>query len=251
MNNSKILLTAILAISCAMPAAAQFANTGNTTTTTTTRVARDINPYDRVSVSYVNTMLSTDVKNADDFSINGVGIDYIHGFSLSKSFPLYLETGVKATLSFYSREDCTLSNIWNDDAENKYFKTTFQTLSAAIPLNLAYKFTLTNGEVSIVPYVGLNFKFNIMASGKQVYNPDNDFEDSKKDKFSLFDKKDLEEVASWDKDNCWKRFQLGWHIGAGLNYRQLYIGLSYGTDFMELAKKVNTSTFAVSVGYNF
>lgn len=244
MNNSKILLTAILAISCAMPAAAQFANTGNTTTTTTTRVASDINPYDRVSVSYVNTMLSTDVKNADDFSINGVGIDYIHGFSLSKSFPLYLETGVKATLSFYSREDCAFANIWDDDAENKDFKTTFQTLSAAIPLNLAYKFTLTNGEVSIVPYLGLNFKFNIMANGKQVYDPDHG--DKEKEKYDFFDKKDM-----GDKDACWKRFQLGWHIGAGLNYRQLYIGLSYGTDFMELAKKVNTSTFAVSVGYNF
>lgn len=248
MNKSKILLTAVLAIVCTLPAAAQFANSG-TATTGSPRVNGDINPYDRVSLSYVNTMFSTDVKGADDFSINGVGVDYIHGFSLSQSFPLYLETGVKATLSFYSREDCMIGSIWNEDAEDEDWKTTFKTLSAAIPVNLAYKFTLSSGDVSIVPYLGLNFKFNVIANGKSEYDSSDDsgYDDYYDDqKFDFFDKKDM-----GDKDNCWKRFQLGWHIGAGLNYRQLYIGLSYGTDFTELQKKVNSSEFSVSVGYNF
>lgn len=246
MNYFKTLIISIFTVSCALPAAAQFANSGNNTTSSATpRRTVAISPYDRVSVSYVNTKLANDAKGADDISLNGVGLDYIHGFSLSKSFPLYLETGVKATLSFFSREDCMRANMWDEDADDKDYKTTFQTLSAAIPVNLAYKFTLTNGEVSIVPYLGLNFKLNLMANGKQVYDPEHG--DKKTDKFDMFDKKDMGD----DKDNCFKRFQMGWHIGAGLNYRQLYIGLSYGTDFMELCKKVNTSTFSVNVGYNF
>lgn len=245
MNYFKTLIISIFTVSCALPAAAQFANSGNSTASSATpRRTVTISPYDRVSVSYVNTKLANDAKGADDISLNGVGLDYIHGFSLSKSFPLYLETGVKATLSFFSREDCEWYNIWNDDADDKDYKTTFQTLSAAIPVNLAYKFTLSNGDVSIVPYLGLNFKLNLMAKGKEVYDPE--YGDKDTEKYDMFDKKDM-----GDKDACFKRFQMGWHIGAGLNYRQLYIGLSYGTDFMELCKKVNTSTFAVNVGYNF
>ena len=232
MNYFKTLIISIFTVSCALPTAAQFANSGNNAASSATpRRTVAISPYDRVSVSYVNTNLANDAKGADDISLNGVGLDYIHGFSLSKSFPLYLETGVKATLSFFSREDCEWYNIWNDDADDKDYKTTFQTLSAAIPVNLAYKFTLSNGDVSIVPYLGLHFKLNLMARGKEVYDP--------------------EYGDKGDKDACFKRFQMGWHIGAGLNYRQLYIGLSYGTDFMELCKKVNTSTFSVNVGYNF
>lgn len=247
MNYFKTLIISIFTVSCALPAAAQFANSGNNAASSATpRRTVAISPYDRVSVSYVNTKLANDAKGADDISLNGVGLDYIHGFSLSNSFPLYLETGVKATLSFFSREDCRWANKWNEDADDKDFKTTFQTLSAAIPVNLAYKFTLTNGEVSIVPYLGLNFKLNLMANGKEVYDPDSEYGDKDTKKYDMFDKKDME-----DKDACFKRFQMGWHIGAGLNYRQLYIGLSYGTDFMELCKKVNTSTFSVNVGYNF
>ena len=247
MNYFKTLIISIFTVSCALPAAAQFANSGNNAASSATpRRTAAISPYDRVSVSYVNTTLANDAKGADDISLNGVGLDYIHGFSLSNSFPLYLETGVKATLSFFSREDCRWANKWNEDADDKDFKTTFQTLSAAIPVNLAYKFTLTNGEVSIVPYLGLNFKLNLMANGKEVYDPDSEYGDKDTKKYDMFDKKDME-----DKDACFKRFQMGWHIGAGLNYRQLYIGLSYGTDFMELCKKVNTSTFSVNVGYNF
>lgn len=61
---------------------------------------------------------------------------------------------------------------------------------------------------------------------------------------SFFDKDDM------DGDE-WKRFQLGWHIGAGFNYNQFYVGLSYGTDFIKIAEKVNTGTFSLGIGYNF
>ena len=69
--------------------------------------------------------------------------------------------------------------------------------------------------------------------------------DRYEEKYNMFDKDDV------GKDGQWKRFQLGWHIGVGATYKAFYLGLSYGTDFMELAKKLNTSTFKIGVGYNF
>ena len=44
---------------------------------------------------------------------------------------------------------------------------------------------------------------------------------------------------------------MGWQIGAGLNYKQFYVGLGYELDFIKIAEKVNTSNFYVGVGYNF
>jgi hypothetical protein len=48
---------------------------------------------------------------------------------------------------------------------------------------------------------------------------------------------------------------MGWHIGVGFQYKPVYVGLSYGTDFIPLFKyedaKVNTADFALSVGYCF
>ena len=52
-------------------------------------------------------------------------------------------------------------------------------------------------------------------------------------------------------DGVFKRFQIGWQIGATLNIDKFNVGLSYGTDFMEISKNVDTKTFKVSLGINF
>ena len=61
-----------------------------------------------------------------------------------------------------------------------------------------------------------------------------------------FDKKD-----TGSKDSQWKRFQMGWQIGIGLNYNKLYVGVSYGKDITELCKKTKLSTTSITLGYNF
>ena len=67
--------------------------------------------------------------------------------------------------------------------------------------------------------------------------------DSKSESYNVFDDDDM--------GDAWKRFQLGWQIGATLNINQYNVGLSYGADLMELAKKTDTKTFKISVGVNF
>lgn len=71
-------------------------------------------------------------------------------------------------------------------------------------------------------------------------------EDGKKQNINMFDKKDV-----GSKDAVWKRFQMGWQIGIGLDYNSLHVGLGYTKDIMELCKKVKTSSVMVSLGYNF
>lgn len=222
MKNLKgLLVVALMAVSA--PAFAQFANSGSSS-------SADTEDYNRVGISYENFTLSPDYDDAENTGLNGVGVSYIHGFSVSSTLPIFVETGAKFTAAFKNENG---GDYYDEDAE---VKTTY--LNIAVPVNVAYKFAVGEG-MSIQPYLGLNLKFNLVAKQKMSFDeaPEDD------ESIDFFDKDDV--------DNTWKRFQLGWHIGAGLNYNQFYVGLSYGTDFIKIHKRVNTGTFSIGVGYNF
>lgn len=237
MKAIKILMMAG-ALAVATPAFAQFSNAsaGGNRSTGGTSMVKDCAPYDRVTLSYSYNKGEIDIKGADDLTYNGVAIDYIHGFSLSKTLPLFIETGIGADFGFYRD---------SPDEEESYSETTITgtAISFSVPVNVAYKFNV-NPDFSIHPYLGLNFKLNVFSETTTKESYDGDYDDDKHT-VNNFDKKDV------GKDLKWNRFQLGWHIGVGVNYKAFYAGLSYGTDFMELAKKTNTSTFKIGVGFNF
>lgn len=259
-----IMLAGALAMTAT--ASAQFANTGNSNATSSNSTGyaagtiKDTNPYDRVSVSFMSEKISPDKD--DDTSLSGFSVDYIHGFSLSKTIPLFIETGVGLQAGFHSNDlDKKEFNIVASDygAEEQTDKITL--MSIAVPVNLAYKFNI-NPDLSLQPYLGLNVKFNIIGKKKSTFGFKNkeaeeEFEDycknpDEEDKQNvIFDKNMFDKKDTGDKNATWKRFQLGWHIGVGMNYKALYLGLSYGTDFTSLCKKTNTSTFKVGVGINF
>lgn len=170
-----------------------------------------------------------------------------------KNFLIFVEASVNATYSF-GKEDYDDLGFDEDILERKT-----NLFSLNIPVNIAYKFSLPNGKVSIVPYIGINFRGNII--GKQKYNltidtnelgfsEDEFWEQMEKEGYkqeaNMFDKKD-----TGSKDYTWKRFQMGWQIGAGLNYNQLYVGVGYGKDFIELCKKTKIGTTSITLGYNF
>ena len=52
-------------------------------------------------------------------------------------------------------------------------------------------------------------------------------------------------------DNHLRRFQMGWHAGVNMEYNNVVLGLSYGTDFVKLHKNLGSSNFLVSLGYRF
>ncbi len=248
-NLKAIMLAGALAMTAT--ASAQFANTGNTNATsgTTAGSIKDTNPYDRLSVSFMSETISPD--KGDNTSLSGFSIDYIHGFSLSKTLPLFLETGLGVQAGFHSL-DADKDEI-AFDAESQTTKTTL--MSIAVPVNLAYKFNV-NPDFSLQPYLGLNLKVNVLGKAKTTFDfkdkeDEEQFEKMCEDNELDFDKNMFDKKDTGDKNLTWKRFQMGWHIGVGMNYKAFYLGLSYGTDFIALCKKTNTSTFKVGVGVNF
>ncbi len=232
---------------------AQFANTGNNNAGSTKTV--DTENYSRVSVSY-NPMIVGD----DNWTFHGISLGYVHGFSISKSYPIFVETGLNLNYAFKNVED----EDFNAAAEDRDMDLTqtdkYSTLAVGIPVNLAYKFTLNNSDVSISPFVGVNFKFNILGKKKTDVEGElaDDWLDYYKDRNGSkeFDAK-YGDKDCFNKDDMggddytWNRFQIGWHIGLGINYKALYAGLKYGSDFTELYKRTNTSNVAITLGYNF
>ncbi len=142
---------------------------------------------------------------------NGGSFDYIHGFGLSSKIPLYIQTG--ASLAFTTK----------DLGSGSYGG--YATLD--IPIGCAYRFVIPKTDLILLPSLGLDFKGNIIGT-----------DDVATDTQRWFDKYN------------YKRFQLGWYLSVGMSYKKLYFGLGYGTDFIQIAKKVTTGTFQLSVGIN-
>jgi len=269
MKKVRLFLMAFMSL-VAVSASAQFVNSGNKSQTATTSSFNsgssykvDLNSWDRITVSYSPMKYVTDIKGNDDFNMTGFSLGYEKGFSIARSLPIFIETGANMQYAFKTfdnedREDAGISSPHYYD-----MKATYSTLNLKVPVNLAYK--LTFGDVSLIPYVGLNFKLNLLGQLKySLEDPDdlegsqyddeddfwNDIEDSDEDgmkqTLNMFEKKDV-----GGKDYVWKRFQMGWQIGVGLDYNNLHVGLGYTKDIMELCKKVKTSSVMVSLGYNF
>ena len=248
MKSLKFLVAAAMMMASAT-GFAQFANSGAASSSSNNGyVARS---YDRFGVSYNSYKYTIDKENADDLGMTGIGAEWIHGFGLSSTTPIYIESGLKFIYAFKSESQ--------DDkkvgGKSYEYKTKYTMMNIAVPINLAYRFTLPgNSDVSITPFTGITLKYNIALKSKNT--ADDDFYDdmgwSKKqieefeESTDYFDKDDM-----GDSKNTYKRFQFGWQIGAGLSYKALYLGLSYNLDFTEAAKKTKTSNFAATIGYNF
>lgn len=248
-----IMLAGALAVS--LNASAQFSNNASTRSGKTNYSGVITPTYDRFQISYVNEKISPD--KGDDTSLNGVGLNWIHGISVSKNLPLYVQTGLDLHLGFWSDE----INREDDPEDKTYQKIKLTTLNAAIPVNLAYKIN-ASPSFSIEPLVGLNIKFNIISNTKNSIESESEWLNEKMDGWS---KEELEEyfgfkesINNFDKKDTgskeatWKRFQIGWHIGANFIFsKKYYAGITYGSDFMEIAKKTNSSTLTVGLGYIF
>lgn len=142
----------------------------------------------------------------------GGSFNYTHGFSLSSRLPIYLETG--GALSYVGKD--VNGNGWD---------TGYGTIE--VPVNATYRLTLPSSSIVFYPSLGLNFKGNIVGSSNMS-----------------------RDTQEWFNDYDFKRFQLGWQLGVGMEYKKLFLGISFGTDFVQIGKKVNTNTLAVSFGLN-
>lgn len=203
--------------------------------------------YNRVGVSYNNTSYSanSDLKELGlkSLSTNGVGVDYIHGFSLSSSMPMFIETG--AGINFNSGEK-----------KLGYGKFKLQNFNILVPVNYVYRFDVTE-QFKIAPYVGVDFKVNLSSKLKPEYSfDDEDWDDSDYSRGGDDYDYDLDDSFGSIKGQT---FQMGWHVGVGFQYSRFHLGVQYGTDFLpafkktveDISMKLNTRNLKVSLSYCF
>lgn len=177
--------------------------------------------FNRITVGYDAMFL-----NHDFGTLNGVNLEYIHGFKIAK-VPLFIEIGVGIS---YNAKDYNDEYI---DRERYYYDQEYyygdyyidfhnrklNSLSVRIPINVSYRFNVGE-KFSIQPYTGLYFKINPLFyeyHGCKITELDNGRHSYYID----------------DSEN--KMFQWGWQIGVGLNLSRFYVGLLYGIDFLPRA----------------
>lgn len=233
--------------------------------------------YNRVAISYDNVHFGANKEMKADFfndavggfSTNGVGLNYIHGFGLSESLPMFIETGLNFNFGFGSTQ---LGSEKEDLGFNGYYlgyeaKMKSQNINLQVPVNFVYKFNVAD-NVTLSPYIGLNFKLNLVTKYKNEVKYDTNIpenllqqagvklEDEKGDWINVYSS---DEKNMGDKNLTWNRFQMGWHIGVGVQYKPFYLGVQFGTDFIPAYKKdinketykMSTTNLKVSLGYCF
>lgn len=215
-----LLVLAFIGLATAT-ASAQFANSSSSSASAGSSIWTTVNTdgYNRIYVSYLPSKLK--VSDGDeDLKLKGsFEAGYLRGIGLTSNVPLYLEVGGALQYRSYSEEDYG-------------YETKFNMLSLNIPVALTYRINVTD-DFAVSPNFGFDFRVNVM--GKEKVTEDGD---------ELYD-------TDLFSDADWNRFQAGWHIGVGLDYRALHFGVQYGTDFNEIAEELKIATTSVTLGFNF
>ena len=189
--------------------------------------------YNRLTFSYnsisfgVDDAITGGVRDISAWS--GISLDWIKGISVSSSMPLYIETGVGMTYGWYS------DNFYSENAERDV-EITGNYLGMKVPVNVTYKIDCGDSGIKIAPFAGVYFRGNFICTATSAVDrgEENDFD--------AFDNADA------------SRFNVGMNFGAGMEYKKLYLGLSYSKDFnkfIDYDEAGSIGVFAATVGLVF
>ncbi|MCF0220293.1 MAG: outer membrane beta-barrel protein [Muribaculaceae bacterium] len=251
MKFCKVLLAAALILGSSMPMMAQFSNAGGSSFSSSQEIPSCFN---RITFGYDATFVSIpkDYSSLSDLfkspTFNGFSVKYVHGWSLSSRFPLYIDAGLRLNMNFYSK-------VLEEDTYKQYsYKSSVSSkmMSLSVPINISYRLGISDG-ISIQPYTGINFKVNVLGDITSTVEYTGEYGSEKESETKSWFDEDYKEYGA-------KRFQMGWQIGLGVNFRKFYLGLEYGIDFMNLCKPdskyfddikgIGTSHVEVSLGIN-
>lgn len=245
MKKFKCLLAAVL-LACSTASFAQFTNGGGG------GVSSDVEAWKGLRFSYDHTFSKIDIEDVDDQGYNGFSIGYVQAWKIAKQFPIFFETGLGLNFARYSDSDSDSYDAFGYTINEEY-KWSTTTLGLTIPLNVVYGVQI-NDKLAIKPFTGFYLRVNLMSKDNrkvEISAPSevNNYYDYSQDEYdedyNNFDKDDV------GKDGTWNRVQFGWQIGTTLDINKFNVGISYGLDFNEIAKKVKNSAFSVRLGYNF
>lgn len=150
-------------------------------------------------------------KEGDGDSYSGFRLGWLKGISVMSEQPLFVEVGVNGQ--------------YNAKAEDG---ATARFLKFAVPVSVAYKYALSD-NFRIVPHTGIHLGVNAM--GEYDYGSHS--------------------VSFFDGDEGASRVQFGWQIGAGFEFKKLYVGFEYSLDFNKYVEGVSTHDIYATLGINF
>lgn len=210
-NLKKIVVAALLAVSAS--ASAQFTNSSSSSASSTSTEG-----WNTFGFEYLPSSFSP--KHGDSQSFTGLAITYTNANSLTKTIPLFFEWGIGAQYSHYSKNDFSINYV-----------------SLKVPLNLVYDYEIPGTSINLDPFIGLKLRGNVWGEGTEdddYYGDDNSYD--------LFDK----------DEGDWNRFQIGWNIGLKARFNnKFFVGLSYGSDFSEMADDMKINEASISLGLVF
>lgn len=186
--------------------------------------------YNRIGLSYDYTYYTEPVAT----STNGFGLNYMHGFSISKSHPMFIELGASLGFNFHGDSE------WDDD-EDELVKSQFQNFNVKVPVNFTWRFRLGD-NFYVSPFAGLNFQLNYIERERVgVAGIWSDWENM------------------LDDDYGWNVFQMGWQAGLNFQYDQVLLGAQIGTSFIPSYHEsfagynvnVHNTCFKLTLGYEF
>ncbi|MBQ2365511.1 MAG: outer membrane beta-barrel protein [Alistipes sp.] len=229
-------------------ASAQFVQSVTTTQSKSTSgnifSSMTTDDYNRIYVGYnpTNIKWSEDI-DTDSFPLkHGITVGYLRGSNIVKNLPLYIEWGANFQYLFGKYHD---SSDFGEETIN------INAFSLNIPINLAFRFSFKNNDLSITPYLGPNFRINLAGKCKYEYE-DSYYGYREEGKYNMFSKDEDNGLG----DSAWKRFQVGFNFGINLSYKALNVGIGYVTDFSKIADydedgngKLGVTT--ISLGVNF
>ena len=221
-----LLVLAFIGLATAT-ASAQFANSSSSSASAGSSIWTTVNTdgYNRIYVGYTGVKPFFDGESGDNYP--GFSLGYLRGIGLTQNVPLYLEVGGAIQFNRYS-------DTYDDGYDTMDYSETL--LGLNIPVSLVYRINVSD-NFAISPNFGFNFRLNLLGKGK--VEAEGESED-----WNLFDDDDM-------GDDAYNRFQVGWHIGVGFDYKALHFGVDWGTDFNEIAEETKLRTTYVTLGWNF
>lgn len=183
---------------------------------------------------------------------NGFSIGYDRAIGLTSKIPLYVEIG--GAIQYAGQ------NIKVNDEGN--LKMTSNLLSVKVPVSILYRWNVANSNWSIIPKAGFDGRFNVLGKGKQTYTAsDYSHEFTTTNRYNMFKEvengKDGYNGLNALGDKC-SRFQVGWHVGANVEYKSLLLGITYGADmnafckeYCEIVSNIHFKTLSITIGHKF
>lgn len=207
----------------------------------------DMNGWSCAWVEWSPSTFKVDQKGADDQSFTGLSAGYSKAFSVTPTNPVFIEVGIGLQYSFYEDNFMVEEMTYDGDTYSRSAKRSLDLWSFKVPVNLLYKYDMPNSSVSIMPFAGINLRYNFIGTMH-----DNSIYERDANGFLIYERNLFDSGEMGGSNATWNRFQLGWNIGVKAHFaKHIMAGLTYGNDLSEIAKKTKISTTAISVGYVF